>query len=76
MREFRAPTTQLPSTNSLRVHALHMNARANLMKEERLEQKADHLNAIARATAVDEAKLPRTAEALVHLGAGKEYGNS
>ena len=52
-----------------------VNATANLLKEERLSQKANRLHQIGVATEQAEEKLPKTASSLSSLGAGKEYGS-
>lgn len=52
-----------------------VNARANLLKEQRLSQKQNQLNQIAKATERAEAKLPRTDQALTQLGAGSAFGS-
>lgn len=49
-------------------------ARANLMKEQRLAKAADQKHTLAVAAERDEKKLPSTDEALGLLGAGKKYG--
>lgn len=55
-------------------HASLINAKANLLKEQRLSQKDQRLHDIGVATAKAESKLPMTADSLSKLGAGSEYG--
>lgn len=54
--------------------AAKINATANLLKEQRLNQQADHLHDIGMATERAESKLPMTADSLSKLGAGSEFG--
>lgn len=51
-----------------------LNAKANLLKEERLSQKAEKLHQLGVATEKAELKLPMTSDSLNKLGAGSEYG--
>jgi len=55
---------------------LAKDATANLMKEERLTKAADQKHGLAEAVYRDEEKLPKTAEALGILGAGKAHGGN
>lgn len=52
-----------------------MKATADLMEEIRLGEKAKNQRTLAVAAEKIEKKLPKTAEALGHLGAGKSYGD-
>ena len=52
----------------------HLNAVANLMKEQRLSTKENRLHKIGEMAQQYEHKLPMTEESLHILGAGKPYG--
>lgn len=54
-------------------HAADLNAHANLLREERLSDKAEHLRQVGKAAAQLEGKR-RMSESLGNLGAGKGYG--
>lgn len=66
----------VPHLKALQVRAQHLNATANLMKEQRLNQKAENLQKIGHETERAEAKLPKTSDALSKLGAGSEFGTT
>jgi hypothetical protein len=75
-RRYRARgVEQLSHMASRESNAHLLDAKANLMKEQRLSAKAEHLNAIGHAAAKLE-NGARTQDALGKLGAGKEYGAS
>lgn len=50
------------------------NAKANLLNAERLAVKQERTNALGRAAAKIENKMPKTHESLNILGAGRRYG--
>jgi hypothetical protein len=51
-----------------------INAKANLLNAERLAHVHEDMHKVGEAAAKLENKLPKTAEALGHLGMGKGYG--
>jgi hypothetical protein len=61
-----------PKATETRAHLY--DAKANLMREQRLSDKAEHLSAIGHEAAKLESG--RTQEALGKLGAGKGYGEA
>lgn len=75
-KERKGHTHHMPSFDGTDAHTPNfMKAKADMMEETRLAEKAKNQRTLAVAAEKIEKKLPKTAESLGHLGAGKSYGD-